>query len=903
MHRGSPGNEMKPIPGLEVGQKRYTSMTLKKQILVVEDNELNRGILREILSDEYCVLEAENGQKALDILQHSKDSISLILLDIMMPVMDGYAFLDRLKDDAELSLIPVIVTTQSGSESDEVTALTHGATDFVPKPYRPQVILHRVASLIKLRETSAMVNQFKYDWLTGLYSKEFFYQKVRERLLEDPQQDYCIVCSNIENFKLINDMFGAKEGDRLLQEVASITQNMVGDSGFCGRLGADHFLCLQKREQEQKDRQNFEYTMGQEISPLLKSVVMRWGIYEITDRSISVEQMCDRALLAANSIKGQYKHYFALYDDSLRSKLLREQAITDAMENALAEGQFVVYLQPKYSLKDERMVGAEALVRWIHPEWGFMSPGEFIPLFEKNGFIPRLDQYVWEQVCLLMRDWREKGYPLLPVSVNVSRADVYQSCLLDTLPAITKKYGINPSYLHLEITESAYAENPGQIISTVEELRKLGFIVEMDDFGSGYSSLNMLSQMTLDILKMDMKFVQNEVAKPAEQSILNDVISMAHRMHLSVVAEGVETREQVKRLMDVGCDYVQGYFFAKPMPPSEFEELLKTQRLHPKFPEPVVQRQEPKLYSLMVADEDAEYREKVCKLFGGEYEILEASDAHGAIDLVCKHRDISVMILSMTLQDNGADLVLRTLRQNPSFWNIPVLATIPNGEMMEELPLAMETDDFLCKCHPLADLYRRIRRMMEIADFRRRENALRDEASRDQLTGLLNRRGLKTAIASLRREELPMAVYLFDLDNLKAVNDTAGHNAGDRMIQSFADLLCRNTRHGDIICRYGGDEFLVVLKRLNDVDIVMRKGADICREFHEHFSDETLFASCSVGIALCESCEQKFEDVIEHADQALYCAKRENKGGYCLWEAQQMPVSDEAEIYKRENRR
>ena len=189
-------------------------MVQKKHVLIVEDNELNRAILGEILSSDYQVLEAENGQEALEVLRHHKDSIALILLDVMMPVMDGDAFLDRIKADKELSLIPVIVMTQSDGEEDEVSALAHGATDFVPKPYRPQVLLHRVASLIKLRETAAIVNQFQYDRLTGLYSKEFFYQKVREQLLENPEEDYCIVCSNIENFKLVNDIFGQEAGDR-----------------------------------------------------------------------------------------------------------------------------------------------------------------------------------------------------------------------------------------------------------------------------------------------------------------------------------------------------------------------------------------------------------------------------------------------------------------------------------------------------------------------------------------------------------------------------------------------------------------------------------------------------------------------------------------------------------------
>ena len=315
-----------------VKTRKKEGIAVGKQILIVEDNELNRAMLCEILSEEYQVLEAENGQEALDILAHFGDTVALILLDVMMPVMDGYAFLDLVRQDPQLSLIPVIVTTQSGSEEDEVAALSHGATDFVPKPYRPQVILHRVASLIKLRETAAMVNQFQFDRLTGLYSKEFFFRKVRERLQEDPEGDYSIVCSNIENFKLVNDVFGTQAGDHLLREVADITRSMVGQEGFCGRFSADRFLCLQRREQERLDRKNFGSHPEIELSPLMKSIVMRWGIYEITDPSIPVEQMCDRALLAANSIRGQYNQFFAVYDDSLRGKLLREKAITDAMQ-------------------------------------------------------------------------------------------------------------------------------------------------------------------------------------------------------------------------------------------------------------------------------------------------------------------------------------------------------------------------------------------------------------------------------------------------------------------------------------------------------------------------------------------------------------------------------------------
>ncbi|MGN0987679.1 MAG: EAL domain-containing protein [Otoolea sp.] len=863
------------------------SAAMQKQILIVEDNELNRALLKEILSVEYRILEAENGQEALDLLQQQRDGVALILLDVRMPVMDGYCFLDQMKKDEELSLIPVIVMTQSDSEEDEVEALVHGATDFVPKPYRPQVILHRVASLIKLRETAAMVNQFQYDRLTGLYSKEFFCRKVRERLEENPEKEYTLVSSNLENFKLYNDIFGREKGDRLLKESAENLRAMVAENGICGRYGGDRFLCLIDRERERLARDRFFQETGSETADRVEGVSMKWGIYEITDRSISVAQMCDWALLAADSVKGQYNRLFAVYDDALRGKLLREKAITDAMETALKEGQFTVYLQPKYSLNEESMIGAEALVRWIHPEWGFISPGEFIPLFEKNGFISRLDQYVWEQVCALLQDWRSKNYPPLPVSVNVSRADMYQSRLADVLLQLTRTYGVDPALLHLEITESAYVENSSRIISTVEELRELGFIIEMDDFCSGYSSLNMLSQMKLDILKLDMKFVQNEAAKPLNQSILSDIISMAHRMHLSIVAEGVETREQMKRLQASGCDYVQGYYFAKPMPSAEFEILCKSRAAGPDILLPERPRYEDGMRKLLVADEDEAYRIGVCQTFEGQYRVLEASDADSALSCIreCGPDGIAALILSTTLPENGADVLLKTMRQEPKFWKIPVLATIPDSDSLEEQSLALETDDFLCKRHCLADLRRRIQHLVDIAAFHERESILQEEASRDPLTGLLNRRGLQAAMASLRLEELPLAVCLFDLDDLKKINDTCGHEMGDRIICGFADLLRRQTRTADIQCRYGGDEFLVILKHFHNVETVIKKGSDICRAFRNCFAKEQLSTSCSVGIALCGLDERPSVNLIEHADQALYRAKQDNKGGCCIWDA------------------
>lgn len=862
-------------------------MISQKTILVVEDNLINREILCAILSEQYTVIQAENGQEALDILQTCKDDIALVLLDVIMPVMDGYTFLDRVKADPELAIIPVIVMTQSEGEESEVSALAHGATDFVAKPYRPQVILHRIASIIKLRETAAMVNQFQYDHLTGLYSKEFFYQKAKELLKLHPEKEYDVICSNIENFKLFNDAFGVKAGDNILQELAKLLMDIVKDEGICGRQSGDRFLCLRERRPQYTE----ELYMGvtDQINNLANAnnnLIIKWGIYEVNNREVPIENMCDRAFLAADLIKGQYHKCFAFYDENLRSKLLREQAITEVMENALKEEQFVVYFQPKYNLDKDSLAGAEALVRWNHPELGFVSPGEFIPLFEKNGFITQLDRYVWEKTCRLLHEWKQKGYKIYPVSVNVSRADIYQVDLADTMLELVKKYEIEPRQLHLEITESAYTENAAQIIATVDQLRRLGFVIEMDDFGSGYSSLNMLNQMKLDVLKLDMKFIQSETAKPVDQGILRFIVGLARWMNLSVVAEGVETREQLERLREIGCDYVQGYFFAKPMPGNQFEEMLKRQEKELEQGaelKPIVEKVGKRC--IILIDEEKSYITLVRRALGKEYHILEASDVEEVFSYIEDGiHNIVLVILSMTIPDQGAHKILDALGENYSSWKIPVLATAAQNAWMEEEAMRLDADDFACKPHTEFSLRKRVARLLGVNVIREREQRLRDEASQDFLTGILNRRGFQAALNQLQEYEYPVAMYIFDLDDLKKINDTYGHVMGDKMLQMFAGVLKSHTRDGDILSRYGGDEFVIVLKKMSSKALAQKKGNEICDAFQALKLPGEIKVGCTAGMILCGNGEKVTSKLVGHADRALYYAKHEDKGRCCVWD-------------------
>lgn len=697
----------------ECQKKRDLSMLAQKCILVVEDNEINRMTLRVLLSPQYQVLEAENGQEALDILKEKKEDISLILLDSTMPVMDGYAFLSIAKRDPALSTIPVIMTAQSDSDADEAAALAHGAEDFVAKPYKAEIPLNRVSSIIRFRETAAMINQFRFDRLTGLYSKAFFCQRVKELLAQHPDRAYDMVCSDVENFKLINDMLGNKIGDDLLCEIAQCCRAYTEPDGVCGRLGADRFACLVERGRTYTNESFGE--LGKEISMLSnnKSVDIKWGIYPIEERGLPVEQMCDRAMLAVQSIKGKYDRYFAVYNNSLREGLLRQQAIIDSMESALRDGQFQVWFQPKYRIRDGQIAGAEALVRWKHPQWGMLSPAEFIPLFEKNGFIAKLDQFVWEETCRILKTWEKKGCCDFPVSVNVSRADIYSGDITALLVDIIGKYGLAPEQLHLEITESAYSENPQQLIAVISRLRELGFMIEMDDFGRGYSSLNVLNEMPIDILKLDMKFIQSETAKPLEQGILQFIMNLARWMRLSVVAEGVETREQLERLMEADCDYVQGYYFARPMPAADFERFLSEEKLRGKLGKGAAPQENSRFERsrqvLVVADEDQHYIRQVRKTFSARFQIAAAPDTDGAQALLRQYQDrVAVMLLSKSLPGEGAPFLMKLIRQNRELWSVPVIVTGPADQNAERDALVSGAADYAAKPHLQASLAKRV---------------------------------------------------------------------------------------------------------------------------------------------------------------------------------------------------
>ena len=548
----------------------------KYRILVVDDELINRELLGGIFEDLYEVSYAENGVQAWNMLQDRTMHYSLILLDLLMPEMDGYEFLEKLREKEDLVVPPVIVMT--ADESAEVRSIKLGAADFLTKPYdMPEVIRARCERTVKFYEDQSLIRAAERDEISGLYSREFFFEYIRQVDTYQPDQRKDAIVLNIEHFHLLNEMFGREVGDDILRTTGIMLTELFADKSCIGcRPNADEF-CLYVDHADQYD--GVFAGLQEELARLthVPRIRFRIGICQDVDRSKPYEAWFDRAKQACDLIRGDYTRQISFYNEETNKKNLYSERLIHDMDDALKNKDFVVFYQPKYDISEGRpkLKSAEALIRWKHPELGMISPGDFIPLFESNGLIQKLDNYVWQEAAAQVKLWKDEFGITIPVSVNVSRIDIYDPELEEKLLTLLRKNALTPDNLLLEITESAYSNNAQGLIETVNHLREEGFRIEMDDFGSGYSSLNMLTTIPIDVLKMDMKFIRNMQRDEKSLKLVELVIDIARFLQVPVVAEGVETEEQLKLLAQMGCDIIQGYYFSRPVPPEEFRVFIE----------------------------------------------------------------------------------------------------------------------------------------------------------------------------------------------------------------------------------------------------------------------------------------------------------------------------------------
>ncbi len=553
----------------------------RPKILIADDTEGSRQ-LKKIFETEYQVVEVAEGQDIFEPVTEHKFEIALI--DIKFP--RAREFVMRLKSDDHFAEIPVLALVSDVDSG--IHSITNGASDFIMRPYNETIARHRARAVIDKFAVERFLahsdidrdpfdNQYhvEIDRLTGLYNREAFCKRAAALMQANLDQKYFIIYFDISCFKAINDLFHIETGNSILRTAANYFERQIDPSvGIVGRMEADHFVvCIPQ------DRIN----VGQILDGLdgaiqaldiSHNILFYAGVYPVNNVDLPVDQMCDRANMALKKVKGNYMNRYAYYDDGMRELMLQDQMIVRDMEAALRENQFRIFLQPVYNVKTDSVESAEALIRWFHPINGMVSPGKFIPVFERNGFIVKTDRFVWEEVCKFIKQQREETGQVIPVSVNVSRLNFYNLDLLEFLLGLLEKYDLESWMLKLEITESAYTDNPHQLMSIIKAFREEGFPVLMDDFGSGYSSLNMLKNLPVDVLKVDMAFVRELEESERAYMILKFIMMLARELGMDVIVEGVETKKQLDYLVSLGADKIQGYYFSRPLPVPDFKKLV-----------------------------------------------------------------------------------------------------------------------------------------------------------------------------------------------------------------------------------------------------------------------------------------------------------------------------------------
>lgn len=556
----------------------------------------------------------------------------------------------------------------------------------------------------EMESRNKIEHEAQYDKLTNIYNRETFTKRTEKLLKEHINQKYTMVRVDIDRFKVINDLFGMEVGDRILKAIADDFRREFMLIGTFGRLDADNFVFCVPEDSLQYNELVKRFDGLFDNMHLNYRVISRFGIYNIDDISVPIDIMCDRANLALATIKGSYIKRYAFYDDNIRNSILKEQEIVDDMDNALNEGQFVIYLQPVFSTTTKKPISAEALVRWNHPKKGLIFPWAFIPIFEHNGFITKLDMYVWEQVCRYLSDSKKNGRPIVPISTNMSRIDIYNPDLCKIIENLAQKYDIDHSYLRFEITESAYTDDSIQLISVINRLQNSGFSIMMDDFGSGYSSLNVLKNIPVDIMKIDRDFVNDIEDNEKSKNVLGSVIHLARRLGIPVVAEGVETEKQYEYLKGIGCGSIQGYFFSKPIPTAEFDWLMQQLAVNDSdkgdSTNDNIKSANVKERCVIIVDRNDDEASTIYTLLDKNYYVVREKSLEDTVDTIKKSKlsDETIVIYNIMPSIQTSFDKIEKLRNNPVFKNVPLIV-LYDGDAHEAEIMSLEygVNDFIPK--------------------------------------------------------------------------------------------------------------------------------------------------------------------------------------------------------------
>lgn len=838
---------------------------LDSGIVITENSDVN---IFDVLQEEYDISTEDLNKIKSSIQNHEKGHVH-IKDNKKTEYFMNYEPLSH----ASWNMVTIVPTSALGISVEEY------AMNNLILTFLTVVIL---AGLI----TSIIVSQRRYfthmkmtafkDFITDGMNRNYFMLET-PKIVSHSQSEYAIASLDIKDFKMINNVYGNSEGNRTLKYIYHVISDCLQDNELIIRDTADIFIVLLHENNTQviDNRIKHIYSIINRISQHVQDNYMiniRCGVV-ILKEDMSIEEAIECANIARKSNMNSQKDWISFYDQKIISRFLKEKDFLSTLDQSLEHNDFEIYLQPKVNLSHNEIIGGEALVRWNHPKYGFLLPNEFIPVFEENNVIQKVDLYVFKKVCELLSKWKHQEQFQLKISVNVSKHNLTNIHFLDEYYQICMDYGVSPNHIELELTETIFMSNVQQMCIYIERMHNYGFSCSLDDFGTGYSSLSLLKDLNVDVLKLDRSFFTGDNNTGKGIQVVEALIGIAGKFHMQTVAEGIDTKQQLAKLKQIGCDVVQGYVFYKPLPVCEFEKLV--------------------LHTREVMPHTDFYEEPIS--FDQQYEDILTMTYHISTDRVSFSHTLSYLEYqlpqNMTLNelmsqyhfihknDQSDFIMLLKNAKRTGQWQRNELRIQLNDDRYKWLDVYMHYEQYNDVVVCIFINYTAIKE--SIASWK-------DKAYHDSLTQLYNREYFEKSLQNemMRKTTKEGAIIFIDLDDFKHINDQYGHVVGDDILYYASMRMRKIFRKQDIIARYGGDEFVIFTPDIN-IETLEKRLQSIIEVFHTPYREGKLrlHVACSIGAIYFDNYICDYDQLFQYADEAMYNSKRNGKNQYSIVKA------------------
>lgn len=862
----------------------YSFSALLTRDSTVISNPSGTALIDQLFSPDDPALEAEVAQLRQDIASGSSGDYAFTSSD-GEKMLVHYQPLENL-DWILMTLVPADLI------SKEVTQISV-RNQLVSLVMFLLLICVTAAITIQQNRYRHTLEKFAFtDPVTGGINTARFSLLASERLAE--LQDYALISADIQDFKLINNIYGTAAGDDTLRYIYQTMQESLTDSQeLVTRASADLFYLLlhTRSEEELQNRLDALYHQINQFNQRLGShyyLEIRFGVYIADPGETNIADMMEKANIARKN-QSENPHDRCMFYSAIRQQAyIQEKELLNILDSSLANGDFKIYLQPKVRLRNQKIAGAEALIRWEHPEKGMLPPAQFIPVFEKHGLISKLDLFVFEEVCRLLARWNREKRELLVISVNLSRQNLRIPNFLHRYHDIYSSYGLPPGLIEFELTESIFIEEPSIVKPMIDEMHELSFQCSLDDFGTGYSSLGLLNDLNIDTIKLDRTFFIGKNNNQRGRCIVDSIMKLAGQLHISTVAEGIDSVEQVRFLNQSACSMIQGYIYSLPLPVAEFEAFAYNGLLLRHVPpadssmppqsgkSTTVESTAPTLnyivsFSYDVPSDKAVFSAPFSPFLEDNYASVSGRELFGRAGLVHAN-DFAAL----------EDMVRRSLQTDG--WIVENLRFYASRGRYEWLEVYMHRDSPRTPDGPFQSVSGFL---LNTEEWKAEVFRWKEKANRDALTGLYNRQALEELVNSLlqKRKRAHSAMIFIDIDDFKRINDTLGHICGDDVLRCIARRLTKVFRSTDVVARYGGDEFVVFAPGI-ERSVLVQKLEQLLDIFHEEYTSGSIHYhfSGSIGVSCYPDHASTFQDLISTSDSALYEAKRLGKNQYVIYQ-------------------